>query len=62
MGCTFVPHFWFKSGRRPRTGPGLVVVVVVVIVERERERERERKMTRPMAKVPKPKVCRQLER
>ena len=60
MGCTFVPHFWFKSGRRPRTGPGLVVVVVVVIVERERERER--KMTRPMAKVPKPKVCRQLER
>ena len=42
MGCTFVPHFWFKSGCRPRTGPGLVVVVVVVIVERERERERER--------------------
>ena len=56
MGCTFVPHFWFKSGCRP------AVLALLLLSSSSSSRERERKMTRPMAKVPKPKVCRQLER
>ena len=39
MGCTFVPHFWFKSGRRPVLA---LLLLSSSSSSRERERERER--------------------